>query len=138
MSLLGALFRGKKAEAPLDPDPEVIITKPVRPYRVLHADLPFYTDPECKAEVRGARLIILQCEDPRQKQQPIECMPTLKNYRKGQTVMWGINHKRQWDEAWYVNPENGERERAWPSAVEFTGPVFEERKAGLTGESRTV
>ncbi len=125
MSLLGALFRRKPAEAPFDPNPEFTDRVPVRPYRVLHADLPFYSDKDCRTEVQGARLVVLHCEDPRQRQRTIECMPVLKNYRKGQTVCWELNNKNIWEEAWYINPDTGVSEQAWVMAVEFCGKVVE-------------
>jgi hypothetical protein len=136
MSLLAALFRPKQPEEPFNPDPGEMDAMPVRPYRVLHADLPFYSDPECKIEVPGARLIVLQCEDSRQKQRTIECMPTMKRYRKGQLVRWDINHKQQWEKAWYINPDTGQSERAWALAMEFLGPVANERVAASALESK--
>ncbi len=127
MSLLSALFRGKQPEVPFDPNPGIADFMPVRPYRVLRADLPFYSDPHCKSEIQGARLIILRCEDPRQKHETTECMPTLKKYRDGQLVLWEINPKQQWEQAWYVNPGTGQREKAWSLAVEFNGRVVGEK-----------
>jgi hypothetical protein len=124
MSLLKALFGSKKEQEPFDPDPGSIEVMPARPYRVLQADLPFYADPECRNRVRGARLIVLQCEDPRQEQRTIECMPAVKDYRQGQIVQWDINHKRLWDDAWYVNPDSGSKEKAWARSVEFVGKVY--------------
>jgi hypothetical protein len=130
MPLLRALF-GRKKAAPFDPSPEVLDAMPARPYRVLHADLPFYSDPECGIEVRGARLVVLQCEDPVQQHHPVECMPALKDYRKGQVVRWDTNHKRVWDAAWYVNPETGSKEKAWAHAVEFMGGVYNPQQSAF-------
>ena len=127
MSLLGALWGRKKPEVVFDPNPSELDTMPVRPYKVLQANLPFYSDPECRMEVTGARLVVLRCDDPRQKMRTIECMPVRKTYRKGQWVRWDINHKTQWESAWYRNPETGQIERAWVLAVEFVGPVVSER-----------
>ena len=123
MSWLKALFGPKKAEAVFDPNPGFIEVMPARPYRVLHADLPFYADPECREESKGARLVVLQCEDPAQQQRPIECMPVLKRYQKGQMVQWEINHKRGWEAAWYVDPDHGAKVKAWTHAAEFMGRV---------------
>ncbi len=122
MSLLTALF-SKKGEPVFDPNPGETHEMPERPYTVLHDPLPFYSDPECRNQVSNARLIVLRSDDPRQKHHPIECMPTRKNYRKGQTLVWDINHKLQWEESWYINPDTGGKERAWARAVEFIGKV---------------
>ena len=122
MSLFRSLFGGRKPE-PFDPNPREIQHMPARPYRILHAGLPFFSDPECLTEVQGARLVVLLCEDPSQKHRPIECMPVRKKYLKQQFVRWDINNKKMWDVAWYRNPETGKNEKAWSQAVEFTGPV---------------
>jgi len=124
MSLLRALFVGRKQQEPFDPNPGFVDVMPARPYLVLHADLPFYADAECRKQIRGARLVVLQCEDPLQKQRTIECMPAVKDYRKGDIVQWETNHKRLWDDAWYVNPESGSKVKAWTRAVEFIGRVY--------------
>jgi len=123
MSWIKALIGPKKTEAAFDPDPGYIETMPARPYRVLHADLPFYSDPECRMESKGARLVVLRCEDPAQQHRPIECMPALKTYRKDQVVQWEINHKRVWDAAWYRDPDSGTNRKAWARAVEFMGRI---------------
>ncbi len=135
MSLFSLLIRRKQPEAPFDPYPEKIDYMPARPYLVLYADVPFFSDPECRIEVRDARLVVLQCEDRRQKQRPIECMPTLKKYRQGQWVLWEINHKRQWERAWFVDPGTGQKTLAWALAVEFLGKVVNETVAASTAES---
>ncbi len=124
MSLLRALFGARKQQEPFDPNPGFIDVMPSRPYLVVHADLPFYADAECRNQIRGARLMVLQCEDSLQNQRTIECMPAVKNYRKGQIVQWETNHRRLWDDAWYINPENHSKEKAWTRAVEFTGKVY--------------
>ena len=123
MSLLSALFRRKPVDPVFDPEPGETSEMPVRPYRVLHADLSFYSDPECTLEVQGARLVVLRSEDPRQQHHPTECMPTRKHYQKDQLLRWDINHKIQWGDAWYVNPKSGSKEKAWVRAVEFIGLV---------------
>jgi len=124
MSLITARFR-KKPEPEFTPVPEKTHEMPVRPYTVLHDLRPFYSDPECRVEVRDARLVVLRADDPRQTHHPVECMPTRLIFSKGQTLQWEINHKRQWEEAWYINPDTGQKEKAWARAVEFVGKVVE-------------
>ncbi len=123
MSLLSSLLGRKKKEEVFSPVPEVQREMPARPYRVLHANLPFYSDPEGRTEVKDARLVVLQSEDPKQQHKPIECMPTRKEYAEGQILRWEINHKRMWEGAWYRNPDSGVIEKAWTQAVEFIGVV---------------
>jgi hypothetical protein len=123
-----ALFPGRKSSEVsevYDPNPEVISTMPARPYRVLYADLAFYSDPECKKPVDGARLVVLRSEDPKQQHQVQECMPARKMYGIGQIVEWDLNNKRIWQNNWYINPETGKAEMAWVQAAEFTGRVVE-------------
>ena len=106
-----------------DPNPGVRDTMPARPYRVLYADLPFFSDPECRSQVAEARLIVLRSEDPMQKHQVCECMPTRKKYQPGQLVEWDLDNKRIYQNSWYINPETGAAEKAWVQAVEFIGRV---------------
>ena len=124
MSLWKLIFRSRKpTEATESSEPAQIDVMPARPYRVVHADLPFYSDSNCEREVEGARLVVLTCQDPFQKQQTIECMPVVKRYREGQLVSWDLNNKRMWETAWYRNPGSGEIQKAWSQAVEFNGKV---------------
>jgi len=121
-----ALFSGrKKAEATevFDPNPGTTERMPMRPYRVLYADLDFCSDPECKTKVEDACLIVLRSEDPKQKHQIQECMPTRKKYQVGQLVEWDLNNNRIWQNCWFRNPETGKAEKAWIQAVEFIGRV---------------
>jgi hypothetical protein len=114
---------GQNQLLPDSPEPEETTSMPERPYRVLHADLPFYSDSKCEKEVPGARLVVLRCEDPAQTRKTIECMPVVKNYRQDQIVTWDLNNKRMWELSWYRNPDTGQVERAWAQAVEFTGKI---------------
>ncbi len=123
MSFLDSLFGRRKEQEPFDPNPGETHVMPARPYRVVQANLPFYSDADCRTRVEGARLLILQCEDPNQKQRVLECMPALKEYSPGQIVQWELNNKNVWETAWYVNPDTGKKEQAWSQAVEFQGRV---------------
>ncbi len=38
---------GQEATNSLDRDPGVTDDTPIVPYRVVHAEIPFYSDPEC-------------------------------------------------------------------------------------------
>ncbi len=122
MPLLFGKKRSKTFED-FDPMPASTSQMPARPYRILHAGVPFCSDPECKLKVEGANLVVLKSEDPNQKHQVHECMPTRKQYQAGQLVQWDLNNKKIWQGYWYKNPETGNIEKAWIQAVEFIGPV---------------
>lgn len=111
------------AESVFDENPGTIDRMPARPHRILHADLPFYSDPGCTKKVENATLLILRCEDPAQTHQMIECMPTRKRYQAGQIVTWELNKDQIWEDAWYRNPETEKVEKAWTQAVEFEGRI---------------
>jgi len=111
------------ADDEFDPHPGTMKEMPARPYRVLRADLPFYSDPECRVKVNDASLIVLKSEDPEQKHSVQECMPTRKKYEVGQLVQWDLNNKKIWQNCWYKNPESGAAERLWIQAVEFIGKI---------------
>ncbi len=119
-------YSGKKQDEPavFDPRPGETREMPARPYRVLHANLPFYSDANCQIPVQGAYLVVLRCEDPAQKFHPVECMPTRRQYQHGQVVRWEINPKALWEQSWFVDPETGKPEKAWTQSVEFDGLVF--------------
>ena len=75
-----------RTSSTLDQQPGETTEMPTRPYTVLHANLPFYVDPDCRIAAGGASLIVLRCDDPKQTHHPIECMPTTYRYAAGQTV----------------------------------------------------
>jgi hypothetical protein len=124
MSLWRLLFRKKEPTPIFDPTPELTETAVTRPYVVLHANIPFYEDSECRKEVTGARLVILRCDDSRQRHVTVETMPSRKNYTQGQRVTWDLNNKKIWNDCWFRNPESGKVEKAWAQAVEFAGKVI--------------
>jgi hypothetical protein len=112
-----------ESSAAFDSNPGFAEKMPARPYRVLLINLPFYSDPECKSQVEGSRLILLKSEDPKQNHQVEEWMPTRMQYQVGQIVQWGLNNKNIWQESWFKNPETGKIEKAWNQAVEFNGKI---------------
>ena len=124
-----SIFGRKKSMDALDPNPGVIDFMPARPYRVLYAELPFYSDPECRFKIEDARLVVLQSEDPMQQHQVRECMPTRKKYQAGELVDWNLNNKKVWQGGWYKNPETGATELVWTQAVEFAGNVVTAARA---------
>ncbi len=119
-----SLFGKRKQDEEVDPDPGETHEMPARPYRVLHARLPFYADAECRTDVKGAWLLVLQCEDPKQKQKTVECMPAMKTYSSGQLVRWELNNKNMYEAAWFINPDTGMKEKAWILAAEFVGRII--------------
>ena len=97
---------------------------PVVPYRVLYADIPFYSDSECTQEVVAARIAILDALDPDDELKELDVVPSLNRYEPGQLVRWTLDNKNLWEESWYKNPETGQIERAWTIHVEFIGQVL--------------
>jgi hypothetical protein len=130
MSLIFGSKRSREPEV-FDPNPGNTDCMPARPYRVLHADLLFFSDPQCRSRVEGACLVVLDSEDPMQQHQVRECMPTRKRYKAGQLVEWDLNNKKIWPSSWYINPETGAGEMAWTQAAEFVGRVVTAGKSGI-------
>ena len=107
-----------------DTSPEQTDQFPQVPYRVLHANVPFYSDPECKNEVKGARITILEALDPDDEFRELDIVPTRTEYRQGQLLTWSLNNKQIWEESWYKHPETQQIERVWARHVEFTGELI--------------
>lgn len=107
--------------------PEETDSMPVVPYRVVHADIPFYSDSECKNEVIDGTIVILESLDPEDPYPEMDIMPTRKQYSPGQLVNWDLNNKKQWEENWFKHPGTGEVEYAWILHVEFTGRLISDK-----------
>ncbi len=114
-------------EAPAQRDPEQSDEMPVVPYRVLYADIPFYSDVEYKEEVATAKISILEALDPDDEFKELDVVPSLNRYEPGQLVQWTLNNQKLWEESWYKNPETGQIERAWTIHVEFIGQVLSQQ-----------
>ncbi len=110
-------------QANFDPNPGQMDELPALPHRVLYANIPFYSDPECKQQVTDGTILILQSLDPDDPVQELDVAPTRKGYQAGQIVAWDLNNKKLWERAWYRNPETGDIEQAWTFHVEFIGKV---------------
>ena len=137
MSLLRSIIQRKKPQV-FDPIPDEISQMPVRPFRVIHADLPFYSDANCQNQIPNARLVILQCVDTIQKRNDADCMPSRKRYKQGQIVSWDLNNKMIWQSAWYRNPETAQIEKAWAQSVEFIGKVVAADVAATASNVQTA
>ena len=116
-----------KAHDEKDNQPKETHEMPVVPYRVLHADLPLFSDPECQNLVPGARIVVLEALDPDDQFPEFDVVPTQKSYQTGQIVTWELNNKSMWEAGWYQNPETGQTERAWTMSVEFIGRLISSR-----------
>lgn len=121
------MLRRKPETEPYDTDPGETDTMPVVPYRVLYADLPFFSDSDCTDPVSGASIAILEGLDPDDELHELDVVPSRKSYQPGQLVSWFLNHKQIWEECWYRNPETGQVERAWTVHAEFTGQVISKK-----------
>ena len=109
---------------PTQRDPGKTDEMPVVPYRVLYANIPFYSDAECKKEVKAAKIAILEALDPDDELAELDVVPSLNRYEPGQLVQWTLNNKQLGEESWYKNPESRKIERAWTIHVEFVGQVL--------------
>ena len=114
-------------ETPTQRDPNESDEMPQVPYRVLYANIPFYSDSECKQEVAEGRIAVLEALDPDDEFLELDVVPTLNRYEPGRLVRWTLNNKKLWEESWYKNPENGQIERAWTTHVEFNGEVLSQQ-----------
>ncbi|MEE2839405.1 MAG: hypothetical protein VYC91_02650 [Acidobacteriota bacterium] len=115
------------SKIPTQRDPQYSDEMPVVPYRVLYADIPFYSDSECTQEVVAARIAILDALDPDDELKELDVVPSLNRYEPGQLVRWTLDNKNLWEESWYKNPETGQIERAWTLHVEFIGQVLSQQ-----------
>ncbi len=107
--------------------PEETEDMPIVPYRVVHAGIPFYSDPDCKNEVSDGTIVIVESLDPDDPYPEMDIMPTHVQYSPGQLVDWNLNNKRQWEDNWFRHPETKNIERAWTLHVEFTGRLISSR-----------
>jgi hypothetical protein len=114
---------GSGCKEVFDTNPGFAAAMPARPYRVLVVDVPFFSDPECKSQIDNAKLVLLKSEDPKQKHQVEEWMPTRMKYQANQLVQWDLNNKQIWQECWFKNPQSGKIEKAFIQAVEFCGKI---------------
>ncbi len=119
---------GQEATNSLDRDPGVTDEIPIVPYRVLHSEIPFYSDPECTREVPEAQIAILEMLDPEDTLGELDVVPARKQYAPSQLVSWNLNNKMGWEESWYRHPETGEIERAWTYHVEFIGELLKNQE----------
>jgi hypothetical protein len=124
---LSELFRGKKDSVAdgihESRQPDYTDKMPVVPHKVLHADVPFFSDAECQNQVADATIAILRPLDSDSFVQT-DVVPTRKIYQVGQYVTWLLNKEKLWEDCYYRDPETGRIERAWTLHVEFVGSVI--------------
>lgn len=104
--------------------PKVVETVPVVPFKVIDADIPFYRDPECQQQVKGAWITIIQALDPDDPILELDIVPTAQIYTKGDYVTMNLESKRMWDACWYKDPTTGKIEKAWNVHAEFIGDLI--------------
>ena len=123
---MGKKWFEKKGDI-FEPEPEERDDLPLVPYRILHTEIPFFADAECRTPVEGATIAILKPLDPSHQMGGLDVVPVRKNYVAGQLVGWLLDHKQVWEKSWYRDPENGQIQQAWNTHVEFIGPVISQR-----------
>ncbi|MFQ5739403.1 MAG: hypothetical protein ACE5JX_10370 [Acidobacteriota bacterium] len=126
-------LRGKKdlvsGESGPGEHPGMTDVVPVVPYKVLFVDIPFYSDPECRNEVKEARIAILRPLDP-DGFDLLDVVPTSKRYKVNQYVNWRLNNKKSWEACYYRDPHTGGIEKAWTLHVEFLGEIISDAALG--------
>lgn len=90
---------------------------------VAHPDVELFSDASCVTRIEDAVGLMLNTTSPGGADVYKRIFPTTKRgyYQKGKRVTWEWNLSKTWGTAWYVNPDNSEKEQAWSSAGEFVG-----------------
>jgi hypothetical protein len=87
-----------------------------------------FSDKECKKSLKGAEGVILETKTPAERSTFKRIFPTTKSsyYQTGRRVTWEWNLSTRWARTWYLDPDTGEKKKAWDSANEFTGRHVED------------
>jgi hypothetical protein len=93
-------------------------------YVVRRANLPLYSDANCRVERPDVRGVWLETFDAEGISQGVRMHPsTQKHFSEGMSVGWEwANDRRQsWDETWYKHPDTGKCTPGWSGSMEFIG-----------------
>jgi hypothetical protein len=108
---------------------------PIEIHVVQHSGVDVYDDPECTKKRDGVKGLILENVSPNRAVKTRAIYPTTNwtYYREGRRVTW------EWEgeddvpagpfthhQAWYIDPDTGEKRVAWSYAMEFKGRHIEE------------
>ncbi len=94
---------------------------------VAHAGLELYADGAGEKILPGGTAMILEARKSTGEPGGTNIVPTTRtNYRPGQRVAWEWNPEKDFDEAWYRDPETGTIKHAWSSSMEFSGRPLDE------------
>ena len=95
---------------------------------VYHPGVDLFYDLECMQLVEGAKGLILETTSSGKAEVFKRIFPTTRfdYYKRGRRVTWEWDLSRVWGNTWYVNPDTGEKSKAWDSAGEFTGRHIED------------
>jgi hypothetical protein len=87
-----------------------------------------FSDKECRQSLEGVDGVILETKTPAEKSTARGILPTtrLSYYQTGKGVTWEWNPSNRWGKTWYVDPDTGEKKKAWDSAIEFIGRHMED------------
>ena len=98
-----------------------------------HPGVEIFRDDQCNQHYPEGRGVILQTISAGATSVTRRIFPTTRgDYERGKLVAWEWNNTRQWDDAWYRDPETGETKYAWGGSLEFIGRHLDE--VGATGE----
>jgi hypothetical protein len=96
-------------------------------YVVRKANVPLYSDKNCKIERKDVRGVLLETFDADGKSQRVAVYPSTREYVDGMSVGWEWNipvayrSDMGWGETWYKDPETKECTLAWSESMEFIG-----------------
>ncbi len=97
-------------------------TIPRNKYRVIHSDVPIYSDSKATVRIPDVSAVIMRPIDLNgQDSSNILVLPTSKPMSVGTDVSWEWNPARTFPAAWYRSPETGAIKSAWQSSAEFIG-----------------
>jgi hypothetical protein len=95
---------------------------------IAHPNVVLYSDEECakrREDVVGV-IIASGTEEYGIKHKHIRPTTRVSYYEKGRRVSTEWNLENTWGATWYVDPDSGEKKKAWDSSGEFVGELGEQ------------
>lgn len=93
--------------------------------RVAYADVPIFSDLECRTAVKVGKAVILETTHPDGRTKSFRVYPTTRSYVPGQTLSWEWDGSKRWGTCWYRDPRTNETKAGWSGSLEFAGRPLE-------------